>query len=210
LSRDDVARLARSVRRELRYHLSLHDLDEDRINPLAVLDEAIASVMPRLQEAQSPRGLEVVLVQEAMAAVTRRIAQLLEKLGREEISTDDPVPSMDKKDRLDGASESYLTSLIDEDLRFEDLLPAPGEAPDTVAETLELEDRIDEVLGTFPLVARNCFLLSTLENLSHEQVAQALNINEEAVRNHIGEAREALRKGLDSELSPSWRKILAG
>jgi len=55
---------------------------------------------------------------------------------------------------------------------------------------------------------RRVFLLSTLENLSLDQVARALNINEDAARTHLDEAREGLRVGLDEDLSPSWRRLL--
>jgi RNA polymerase sigma factor (sigma-70 family) len=109
---------------------------------------------------------------------------------------------------LAGANEAWLAPFVDENLHFEDLLPIDGATPDEVAETLELEERIDRALAEHPPVVRSVFLLSTLENLTLAQVAQSLRINEEAVRRHLDEAREAVLREVE-QTSPSWRRILS-
>jgi ribosomal subunit interface protein len=207
LDRERLGRLARTIHRELRYQLALQDLREDQVNPVGILDEAIAAAIPRLQEQRRTADSEVVLVQEAMAAVQRRVGELVERRTRDDLSTNASVPAEEKLDRLEAATESYLAPLLDESLCFEDLLPNPGASPEDVASTLELEERIDRLLTEFPQVVRNVFLLSTLENLSPEQVGEVLHINEEAVRTHLSSAREAVRHGLEPEMSPSLRRL---
>jgi RNA polymerase sigma factor (sigma-70 family) len=208
LERKQLSRLARTIRRELRYHVALHDLPGDQISPIAVLDDAIATALPRLQEQSHDGAQDVILVQEAMGAVQRRVADLLARSARNDVSMEATAPGQENRDRLDGASETYLAPLFDVSLHFEDLLPTPGASPEDVAATLELEERVEDVLKAFPPVVRSVFLLSTLEDLSPEQVGQALNINEEAARTHLSEAREALRRGLEPEISPELRQFI--
>jgi ribosomal subunit interface protein len=208
LDREQLARLARTIHRELRFQAALHDLPEDQTSPMSVLDEAIAAALPRLQEQRSGPAADVVLIQEAMATVQRRVGELLQRASRLELSTDASVPTEEKRDRLEGAGESYLAPFLEESLHFEDLLPMDGASPEEVTATLELEERIDHLLREFPPLVRGVFLLSALEGLSAEQVGEALNLNEETVRTHLTTAREAVRKGLEPELSPALRRVL--
>lgn len=209
LDREQLGRLARMIRRELRFQTAMHDFDDESIDPVTVMDETVAAAIPRLDEMDGDADTEIILIQEAMAAVHRRIQGLLERSGGSEISTSESAGSPDKRDRLESATDRHLAPFFEESLRFGDLLPVDGAAPDEVAQTLEMEDTLDRILSKFPAVVRRVFLLSTLENLSLDQVARALNINEDAARTHLDEAREGLRVGLDEDLSPSWRRLLA-
>jgi RNA polymerase sigma factor (sigma-70 family) len=212
LNRERLARLARTVRRELRYHTSLHDLAEDAIDPISVIDEAIAAALPRLDEGAEDDTIEPLLLQEVMSAVHRRVTEKVEATENPDVPTEQVVHSH-AAGLESGSNSRYLMPFLEMEggLMVEDLLPVDGATPDEVAETLEMEDRIDRVLSKFSPVVRKTFLLSTLENLSMEQVARTLNINEEGVRTHLAEAREALAEELRDELSPDWlRRLTSG
>jgi ribosomal subunit interface protein len=212
LTREQVSRLGRTVRRELRYRMTQHDLDEELIDPSAVLDEAVAATLERLQGGGGARGVEAILVQEAMSAVQSRVTELLEETNRADISTEQMAPVAPRSEES-GSNSRNWSELVDLDeprLLYESLLPGGEATPEEVTEILEMEERIDSILSKHPPVMRNVFLLMTLENLTEEQVARALGINEDSVRVHLREAREVVRRELEQEMSPTWRRILAG
>jgi len=211
LAPEQMGRLVRSIRRELRFQIATNDLEEGRIDPLAVLDEAVAATLSRLGDAPGD-SVEMILHQEAMSAVERRIRAMLDENSRGDISTERVIPEEDPDDEIDnGSNTAYLQPLLDLEgsLHVEDTIAVDRASPDEVAETLELEDRIDVILRQYPAVVRSTFLLATLEDLSLEQVARTLGISPETATEHLATARRVVAQALEPDVSPYWRRILS-
>lgn len=76
-------------------------------------------------------------------------------------------------------------------------LEAAAEDPaDSALLLLEYEQKIREAIALLPPKRREVYLLSREEELSHEQIAQRLQISKSTVSNHIGEAQRFVRQYL--------------
>lgn len=93
----------------------------------------------------------------------------------------------------------------------EQALPAM-ESQDTptqqTVETAELEKMIEVAIGELPERCRAVFLLSRFEELSHQEIADELNISIKTVENQITKALKYLRKALQPYLSANLLFLL--
>ncbi len=192
IGRQQLSRLARMIHRELRYYSATHDFDVTQISPQSILDETIAAALPQIEEPGGP-SIESILLREAMAAIHRRVQGLLDAVDRDDQSTEASVPSETKRDQLSAGGERHLAPLLEENLRFEDLLPVDGATPEEMAATYEAEEKVDEVLRALPSRTRNVFMLHVIEGMSMNQVAQTLKIQLESAGEHLTHALDMLR-----------------
>jgi len=87
-----------------------------------------------------------------------------------------------------------------ESLRETDQVP-PGArsrvpTPDTVVETAQLRELLEEALGSLSEVQRQIVLLHDLEGWKHREIAERLELPSGTVRSHLHFARKALRQML--------------
>lgn len=59
----------------------------------------------------------------------------------------------------------------------------------------ELSNQLDYVLNTLPKRQREIFKLSRFEGFTHQEIADALNISPNTVKNHMIQALKTIRKG---------------
>lgn len=74
-----------------------------------------------------------------------------------------------------------------------DVQPAPSPPPDVVVEGARLEDRLRSWIADLPTRQREALVLSRFEGLSHEQIAEVMDISPRTVNNHIVRALKGLR-----------------
>ena len=74
-------------------------------------------------------------------------------------------------------------------------------SPEEVAASGELAKRLDRALDALPSNQRAAFLMARHDNLSHEEIAEALSTSVSAVKSLIHRALEALRKEVNTVLS---------
>jgi RNA polymerase sigma-70 factor (ECF subfamily) len=87
-----------------------------------------------------------------------------------------------------------MTGLSD-DISFSD-----GFNPSDELIARELEERIARLVDTLPPQCREIFMMSRYDNLSHEQIAQALNVTTGTIKTQIFRALNKLRAGLSDYL----------
>jgi RNA polymerase sigma-70 factor (ECF subfamily) len=64
----------------------------------------------------------------------------------------------------------------------------------------ELEERIAQLVDALPPQCREIFMMSRYDNLSHEQIAQALNVSTGTIKTQIFRALNKIRAGLSDYL----------
>lgn len=69
----------------------------------------------------------------------------------------------------------------------------------------ELSDRLDGVLDKLPERQREIFRLSRFEGLTHQQIAEALNVSPNTVKNHMVQALKTIR---NSSLNMDYMLLL--
>ena len=67
--------------------------------------------------------------------------------------------------------------------------------------TLELQQRIYEVIETLPSKCRRIFKMNRLEGLKNEEIAITLNLSKRTVETQISKALKILRSKLDGYIS---------
>jgi RNA polymerase sigma-70 factor (ECF subfamily) len=76
----------------------------------------------------------------------------------------------------------------------------PGRLPDSVAQRTRLRKLLEARIDLLPEVFRSVFMLRAIEEMSVEEVAQALEIPEAAVRTRFFRARSLMRESLACEI----------
>ena len=76
-------------------------------------------------------------------------------------------------------------------------IPAWGSQPEEVFETRELLDAVEQALGRLPLEYRQAVILRDVEGLSTRESAEALGVQEAALKSRLHRGRMALRRELD-------------
>lgn len=79
----------------------------------------------------------------------------------------------------------------------------PDRQPDRVAMRSEIRQLMEARIDLLPDTFRSIFVLRAVEELSVEEVTQALEISEATVRPHFFRARNLLREGLSSDIDAS-------
>lgn len=92
--------------------------------------------------------------------------------------------------------QGKTTSLDEEEVTFEPVAPAESE-PDRMVFDEMLGAEIEEALGKVPEIFRTCVILSDLEGMSYDEVAEAVDIPVGTVRSRIARGRAVLRKELE-------------
>ena len=83
--------------------------------------------------------------------------------------------------------------------------PATGAEPAHDAERSDLRDRLTAALSTLPEIQREVVLLHDLEGWRHREVAAALGISEGMSRQHLFNARRALRRLVGTDVYQGYR-----
>src|SRR5262249_250422 len=84
-----------------------------------------------------------------------------------------------------------------------DTLAAPEPGPVQTLLGQECQIVVQPAIGRLPAALRGTFLLRTMEDLSHAEIAEALAITEETARWRLFKARQILLKDLGSYLDES-------
>ncbi len=71
----------------------------------------------------------------------------------------------------------------------------------SVIETMELEERIKEVINSLPEKCREVFELNRFDGLKYSEIAERLNISPKTVENQMSKALKILREKLSKYLS---------
>lgn len=90
---------------------------------------------------------------------------------------------------------------------LETVAAAAPERADRTAERHELAEALTTALSRLPEAQRAVVLLHDLEGLPHREIAEALGISEVMARQHLFQARRALRSALGG---PEMREYLHG
>ena len=98
-----------------------------------------------------------------------------------------------------------LNFIRDQKVKFADEQPQPLQSGGANAgqqmEADELQQRIDEAIDRLPERCRIVFVLSRFEDMSYQQIADALDISVKTVENQISKALRQLRESLGPFLS---------
>jgi RNA polymerase sigma-70 factor (ECF subfamily) len=71
-----------------------------------------------------------------------------------------------------------------------------GPRPDTALETAELQQRINRAIDRLPERCRLVFVMSRIEQMSHQEIAEGLRISPKTVENQMTRAYRFLREWL--------------
>ncbi len=75
---------------------------------------------------------------------------------------------------------------------------APGPGPCSEAQSHELEEILQQCLGELPEPCRLAFVLRTVEGLSYQEIAEALDCPKGTVKSRLNQARTLLRERLNA------------
>lgn len=92
-----------------------------------------------------------------------------------------------------------MTSLVDE----------PAQAPDRIAMHTQLRRLLEARIDLLPEIFRTVFMLRAVEEMSVEEVAQALEIPQATVRTRYFRARNLMRESLASEIDKALTDAFA-
>ena len=81
--------------------------------------------------------------------------------------------------------------------QFQQMKPAESDTPEDNMDVKMLEQKIYAVIEQLPQKCREVFLLSRFNNLSHQAIADQLNISVSTVEKHIVKALKIVRKHVD-------------
>jgi RNA polymerase sigma-70 factor (ECF subfamily) len=79
-------------------------------------------------------------------------------------------------------------------LNYIHITQASTENTEETVRARELEEQIDRIIQSLPVVCRRVFLLSRYEGMNHQQIADQLNISPNTVDNHIKRALKTFRE----------------
>ncbi|MFP4173646.1 MAG: sigma-70 family RNA polymerase sigma factor [Candidatus Hydrogenedentota bacterium] len=96
-----------------------------------------------------------------------------------------------RKGRNQGVSLDALTAVGGEGVH-----PAAGAGPRSEAQSHELDEILQQCLDELPEVCRLAFVLRTVEGLSYEAIAEALECPKGTVKSRLNQARTLLRERL--------------
>jgi RNA polymerase sigma-70 factor (ECF subfamily) len=85
----------------------------------------------------------------------------------------------------------------DLDQTLGDRLPAPGPVPEEAAVTAEIYRRVGEAVERLPPDFRAVLVLRDFQDLSYEEVAQALDLNLGTVKSRLARARRQVQKWVE-------------
>lgn len=92
--------------------------------------------------------------------------------------------------------QGRTASLDDEESTYEPMSPAEGE-PDRLFLDNMLGHEVEEALAQVPEIFRTCVILSDIEGLSYDEIAEAVEIPVGTVRSRIARGRAVLRRELE-------------
>ena len=107
---------------------------------------------------------------------------------------------------LDGATGAGEDGPGGEPTRLVDVLPGKGRAPESPLESLELGELIMDAIDQLPLEHRMVFLMSEVEEMRYQDIAEALEIPVGTVKSRMHTAYHRLRELL-KELGPYLDEI---
>jgi RNA polymerase sigma-70 factor (ECF subfamily) len=92
------------------------------------------------------------------------------------------------------------TAMVSLDAEDADELPAGPETPETVFISNSEQQMVQEALEALPVHFREILLLSETEEMSYQEISEALSIPIGTVMSRLSRARKALRKTLQQKL----------
>ena len=95
------------------------------------------------------------------------------------------------------------TDLQLKELLWDQIQIASGEKADNLVLVREYEEKLREAIALLSPQRRKSYNLSRDQDLTHDQIAQQLNISRATVNNHIVEAQKFIRSYLFKEMGPA-------
>lgn len=109
---------------------------------------------------------------------------------------------MQRKTRRADEREISLEELLPRDAEgVKAEIPDPGELPDAGAARREMGQRIHDAIGDLPALYRIVLVMRDVEGLSTRETAEALGLEDSAVKMRLHRARLKVRQALERALS---------
>lgn len=96
------------------------------------------------------------------------------------------------------------------ELLWEEIQAASGEQPDLQLQVREFESKIRAAVALLPPQCKKVYHLSREQELTHDQIAERLNISKATVNNHIVAAQRFIRSYLSREMDLAILILLIG
>lgn len=148
----------------------------DRDDALDVLQDTLFTAYRALKNVEHPEALRTWVYRVAANACL-----MMRRKGKyapeREISLDELMPSPEAGPRVE--------------------IPDTSNLPDEAAERAEIVDRVRRAIGDLPPSYRIVLVMRDMEQLSTQEVADALGLNESAVKMRLHRARLMVRKLLE-------------
>lgn len=94
-----------------------------------------------------------------------------------------------------------LTTLDDEDAAYEISIADSTLDPAHIVEEMQDRQSVYDALQSLPAEYRVVLSLRAIEDMSYDEIGQALNLNSGTVKSRIARAREKMRKAMDGNFS---------
>ncbi len=102
-----------------------------------------------------------------------------------------------KPGRTDVSLDNLAGSIVERD--------RAGATAEQIAAGAEMQRLLEALIATLPPKLRDVIVLSTVEELEHEEIGRVLSLNAAAVRMRLFQARQILREKLGRLLGPEAR-----
>lgn len=103
------------------------------------------------------------------------------------------------------ANDSHLKELL-----WEEMQAQPAERPDWQVQVREFESKLRAAISLLPPQSKKVYTLSREQDLSHDQIAEKLQISPATVNNHIVMAQRFIRTYLSKEMDLAVLLLLIG
>lgn len=183
------------TRRELASHLAAGDLMPGELTIEDVIDAVVLRAAQEFSQRPSSLSLDRWLMKLTLEHLERELKRL-EQERAETVHLEEDVPETPPTEAVTAVEdEIYEFYQPDEDLRLEDLVPAPFvPTPEQILESRDLQRYVNQTLAKLPRPARLAFVLHDVEGLSISEVAEVTGQQDTEVARNLDYAREFLRQ----------------
>lgn len=88
------------------------------------------------------------------------------------------------------AKKTDISELLEE---YNQILAGTSPSPSDIIESCELQTEIEKAVNTLPIACRQVYDLSRNEGLSHDEIANKLNLSKQTVKNQLTKALSTIR-----------------
>jgi DNA-directed RNA polymerase specialized sigma24 family protein/ribosome-associated translation inhibitor RaiA len=183
--------IERFVRREVEWLEMNGELVRGEVDPRDVVDAAFVRAFARVGDQPTKQQL----LQDASAALRRELARVRE--SRNLLHIEEDVPEASPQETVSMLPSEILDFYQpDDDLILCDLLAGLARTPEDNEASSELAEALRRAIGAMPASWRQALHLSEIEDLDPLAIAEALEIEKDAVPEILDRARAFLRARL--------------